>query len=42
MARILLIDDDEPTRTALRTMLELAGHNVQEKIQNQTSSLWTC
>ena len=30
MARILIIDDAEPTRQAIRTMLEIAGHEVQE------------
>ncbi|MDP6039088.1 MAG: response regulator, partial [Candidatus Latescibacteria bacterium] len=30
MARVLIIDDDDPTRLAIRTMLELDGHEVTE------------
>lgn len=30
MARILIIDDEEPVRTMLRQMLERAGHEVVE------------
>ena len=30
MARILVIDDDAPARTALRVVLEVAGHQVAE------------
>ncbi len=32
MARILVIDDDEPTRRLLRQVLEAAGHEMEEAL----------
>jgi len=35
MARILIIDDEELVRFALREILENAGHNVQEAVNGR-------
>ena len=35
MARILVIDDEEPLRQMIRHMLELDGHEVEEAIDGK-------
>ena len=37
MARVLLVDDDEAVRTALRRVLEKGGHLVEEVSDGQTA-----
>ncbi len=35
MARILVIDDEEPVRTLVREMLQRAGHQVEEAVDGE-------